>query len=115
MLFGEQRVGRAAVIGFVRLGMHERQGLDDRVQMGRAAPGISILLNLPAVGEQSDAIAGVHGDLREGERGVHGVVEFRQSQRRAAAHNLLAQKASGIEHDPHRLAALHLKHARDEF
>ena len=77
MLLGEQRMRRAAVIGFVRLGVHERQGLDDRVQMGRAATGIAILLNLPAVGEQSDAIAGVHGDLRERERGVHGVVELR--------------------------------------
>ena len=56
----------------------------------------------------------MHGDLRKGKRGIHGVIEFGEAQRITWFLNVRAQQPAGIENEPNGLAAFHLENARDQ-
>ena len=77
--------------------------------MPHAAARGQALLGLAAVGQQGYTVAGMKGHLRQAERGVYRVVELGE------AADARAQKAAGIQDQPHGLAALNLMNLGDEF
>ncbi len=79
------------MIGFARFAAHLRQRFDDGAHLARTSPRVQVLLDAAAIGEQAHAIAAVQRHLRDGERGVHGVIKFREAQRAARLFHFRAQ------------------------
>ena len=70
--------------------------------MGKPFAQPYALLHLSPVNQQPYTVPGIQSDLRQRERGIGGQVELAQVA------NFGAQQTPGIDHQPHRLAALHL-------
>src|ERR1700684_421669 len=89
-LGGEKRVRGASVVSLAGFTPYLRERFDDGADVAMAARGVYILLDAAAVSEQADTIATVKRDLRERKRGVHSVIELRNSQRPAGLFDLRA-------------------------
>ena len=62
-----------------------------------------------AVGHQSNPVSGIERHLGQTQRRVHGVIEL------AKAADASSHQAAGVDHDPDRLASLHLINAGDQL
>ncbi len=102
------------MVRFMAFGAHLRQGIGEPAQMLAAAGREQTLLHLGTVCQQADAISTMRRDLRQRKRGIDSVVQLGQAQGAGGFLHLSAQQASGIQHQPHGLAALHLENASDE-
>src|SRR5580693_10482187 len=95
--------------------MDLRKAVDDGSKMERAAGRRNVVLDGAAVGEQSDAITALGGDLRERQRSVDGVIQFGKIQWAVFLLDFGAEQTAGVEHDPYHLAAFDFEDARGEL
>ncbi len=101
-LRGQHRRRGGGVVGLGAVRTHDRERLHQAAEMRRPARRRDALLQPAPVGEQPDPVAGRERHLRERQCGRHGSIQHRLGA------DTRAEETTGVDEQPHRLAALGL-------